>query len=190
MQNKATHLLASLLLPLLVVIVALVTYQRYASEYRSTNRSTSIREMVTAPTIVSADDFHAALKHDVLILHLDVGWAIQAIESRPVVVEFKESLERDPRFASIQFRRIDCSDQEGPVWNALEDVLSRYGDTAFMIAGNGAVVWIRSGKVVDAVHSAAAEGIDRLIARTGMAMSTLRSEQSEERQPDRVEQTN
>jgi hypothetical protein len=129
--------------------------------------------MVTARTIVSADDFHAALKHDLLILHLDVGWAMQAIESRPVVVEFKESLERDPRFESIHFRRIDCTDDEGPVCDVLRNLLSRYGDTAFVVAGNGAVVWIKSGKVIDAVHSAAREGVDKLIARTVMVMSTL-----------------
>jgi hypothetical protein len=153
------------------VAVALTMIQHNNQPPLPRDSDVPIDQIITAPTITTPDELASALEKESVILHLDVEWSIQAIQSRPVIAKFKESLERDTRYSGIAFRRIDCSVQEGPVWDALAHWLrTQSADTSLMVTGYGAIVWIRSGKVVDAVHYAALEGDETLAAKTHSAM--------------------
>lgn len=125
---------------------------------------------VAAGTIASPADLADAVRHDALILHFDVEWSIQAVESRRVIVKFKEAIDADARYRRVVLRRVDCTVQDGVLWEALYDWLrAQDADTSLLFSGYGALAWVRLGKVVDAVHSADATGVDELVVRTGAA---------------------
>ncbi len=120
-------------------------------------------KLITAPTIRTPFDLQAALSNSEIILHLDVDWSVQALVSRPVIVQLREVLAHDPQLQHIVIRRIDCTEQRGELWNALSQSL--HVDDS-MTAGGGAIVWIKSGTVIDSVINAADVGVDQLVART------------------------
>lgn len=108
---------------------------------------------------------------DRLILQLDVDWASQAIESRSVIANFKQTIEGDPQYRDVVFRRFDCSEHEGPVWDAAERWLHEQNADIYLMAGGcGAIVWSKSGKIVQTIPYAAKDGVDRLVTRTHLVM--------------------
>ena len=140
-----------------------------------------LRDRLTPPptmpiqTIMEPEELANALQHDAVILHLDVDWAVQAAQSRPVVARFQASIESDPAYQHVAFRRIDCTEQSGPLWNALSNWLrDQQADRSLMSTGCGAVVWVRAGKVVAFDHCAALEGHRQLLATTAKALGTER----------------
>ncbi|MBS0260798.1 MAG: hypothetical protein JSS02_02480 [Planctomycetes bacterium] len=134
--------------------------------------TSSFAKVISAESITSLEELQDALKRDKLIMHFDVDWAIQAFQSRPVIVAFKEVIERDERHHDVLFRRLDCTAQEGPLWDAVKNWLHEQdADVSLMFSGYGAVAWIRSGEVVSAVHWAAQVGADQLVEKTHIAMT-------------------
>ncbi len=125
-------------------------------------------------TIGTPEEFEADLKGRRLILHIDVDWAMQAVQSRPVIADFRSALLAEPEFQDIAFRRIDCT-ENGKLSRALKDwLLGQAADTSCMTGGYGAILWVQSGKVVDVVHYAAEVGVPRLIERTRKAFAKRR----------------
>ncbi len=125
-------------------------------------------KIITAPTIETRRGFQGVLANSDVILHLDVDWSAQAISSRPVIVLFREALGNHSKLQHVVVRRIDCTEQHGELWNALRETL--HVDYA-MTAGGGAIIWIRSGTVVDCVINAADAGVDQLVARSQQAFA-------------------
>lgn len=128
---------------------------------------------IPPPTIASVEEFEEALQERCLILHLDVDWAMQAIQSRAAVGELQRSLAADPKYSHVVVRRIDLTEQSGSIWNEVTRWLGPQADSlGLMYGGNGAVVWVKSGHVVSSVPSAYLEGERRLISRTRRLMAT------------------
>ncbi len=140
---------------------------------RQNDITTPTASTITAESIKSPEELDDALKREKLILHFDVDWAIQAVQSRRVIFTFKDAIENDVRYSDVVFRRLDCTDQEGPIWDAIEKWLrEQNADQSLMFAGYGAIAWVRSGIMVNAVHYAAQESVDNLVAKTRLAMTT------------------
>lgn len=118
-------------------------------------------------SIATADQFSQALNNDALILHFDVDWSMTAVQSRPVVLQLNDAIHQDPQLEGIVLRRIDCTRQRGELWSAVGGWLwSQDADGSVMGAGNGAVVWVKSGKVVGSVGYAAGDGVEKLLEVT------------------------
>lgn len=90
----------------------------------SGDAGTTTGDLRSAETITSAENFYDVIRHKRVILHFDVDWASQAIESRSVIACFKKAMEKDLTYRSMEFCRIDCTAQKGPVWDAVEQWLS------------------------------------------------------------------
>jgi hypothetical protein len=122
--------------------------------------------MPTEP-ILSPSEFETVVASGTVVIHVDVDWAIQALQSRPVVHQLEEAIRDDRRFRDIRYCRIDCTEQDGPLWDAVEAWFSKQpGGKVALLGGNGAVVWIVDGHIVDCAPSAALAGYDDLLART------------------------
>ena len=122
--------------------------------------------MPTEP-ILSPSEFETVVASGTVVMHVDVDWASQAIQSRFVVHQLEEAIGNDPRFRDIRFCRIDCTEQNGPLWDAVETWFSKQpGGRDSIFGGYGAVVWIVDGGIVDCAPSAALAGYDDLLART------------------------
>lgn len=126
------------------------------------NNVAMIEKQITSP-----EDFNGALQNHRLILHIDVDWSGQAVHSRPVVLRFIEAIQQDDWLAGIVFRRIDCTEQHGELWNTLKAWFDEQGaDRTVMVSGYGAIVWVTDGKVVASIHYAANVGVENLVKIT------------------------
>jgi hypothetical protein len=156
---------------LMLLLTGIALSARCSSETRQAgNEAAEVIGGVQLETVQTPHGFEQWLLKPNLVIHVDVEWSTTAIASRPVVRAFSRSLTRTPKYRSIAVCRIDCSEQRGPLWDSFGDWLREQGaDTSVMVSGHGAVLWVRSGRVVDAVHSAEREGVDRLVKRTDQA---------------------
>jgi hypothetical protein len=171
MRQKTTITLTVVASTAIAALAASLVGKHIMTRGRTTDDAELIADVITAETIASAEEFNSAVRRERLILHLDVEWAMQAIQSRPVIVKFKKKLETDAHYGDVVFRRVDCSEPEGPVWDAVAQWLhEQNADPSLMVGGYGAVVWVKSGKVVDSVPYAAGDGVDNLVARTHLVM--------------------
>ncbi len=128
--------------------------------------------VVTAPSITTPGEFEAALGSDLLVIHFDVDWSIHAQLSRPVVAEFRKHVENDPQFRTVQFRRIDCSDQDGEFWSYLYDWFVRQkAEHTVITSGYGAIVWVKARKVYGLVQDANRFEVAELMAKTTEALA-------------------
>lgn len=126
--------------------------------------------IITAKTIRSPSELDAALSHPRVILHVDVEWSMTAVLSRPFVFRLRERLEADPQLKDVVFRRIDCTHQEGEVWDALGKWLREHGRYGSVMSnGNGDTVWINNGKIVDHVGFPGGEDDPSIFDRTRRA---------------------
>lgn len=138
-----------------------------------------VRTKPMISTVSSRRDLDEALRSRQLIIHIDVDWSMQAIESRPVVAELQLVLKNDKEFADLDFRRVDLTNQEGEVWDAVDTWISRQNvNKMLMSSGNGALLWVRSGVVVDSVQSAKETGLQKAVARTRRAFDDRMSRKS------------
>jgi hypothetical protein len=117
----------------------------------------------TISTLAELDELLAAKR---AIIHMDVDWAVQAVASRPFVDRLRDALAADPAFHGVLFRRIDCTNQEGPLWNAVKSWCesNRMGHSPY--AGYGTVLCVENGEVRDIAINAAATGDRNLLTRT------------------------
>jgi hypothetical protein len=122
---------------------------------------------VVIETISTPQEFHSLLKCNAVVLHIDVDWSPNAILSRRVVAQLKQQMVREKSLRGALLRRIDFTEQKGPLWDALSDWFeSQKADRAVMFTGGGALVWVRSGNFADSIHDARKEGVESLVART------------------------
>ena len=171
MPHKTRVALAVATVFLFATLIA-ITFDRIGGE-RSKEGDTgkSMTTIITAETISTPDELADALKHDALIVHFDVDWSVYAIQSRSVIAKFRKLIEGDSGYRDVVFRRIDCTEQDGAVWNSVAKWLQEQdADMSLMSTGYGAVAWVRSGNVVGAVHYAADEGLDKLVTKTQSIM--------------------
>lgn len=96
-----------------------------------------------------------------------------------LVGRFKPFIHVGWKAGAIVFRRVDCTDQAGPVWNALEKWLQEEdADGALMVSGNGAIVWGKSGNVVGAIPYAAQAGLANLLAKLARSCRSVLDQRS------------
>jgi hypothetical protein len=118
-------------------------------------------------TLKSIAEFNAALDVPKLLLFFDVDWAIQAIQSRSVLASLEQAFEAEHQSSKVEIRRLDCTDQGGPLWDATLQWIERQKVSELLAwGGYGSVAWIQSGSIVDHAHSLAAIGLKELIRRT------------------------
>lgn len=154
----------------LAVVLAYLASNHDMTPEQRRDTATPTARVITAETITSLEEFENALKCERLILHFDVDWSIQAVRSRPIIAQFKETIGSDLRYRDVVFRRLDCT-ENGPMLDAARTWFSQqHADDSLMTTGFGAIAWIRSGRVVDTVHDAAQEGVDKLVSKTRMTM--------------------
>jgi hypothetical protein len=125
-----------------------------------------------AETITTPTEFASLIGSHRTIIHLDVDWAVQAIQSRKPIARLRDRLKSDPRYEGVSFHRIDCSQQEGPLWNSLLDwCQSNQLGNYLAYGGNGALIWIKEGHVMESVDFAAKHSTDELFAKTNDAFA-------------------
>ena len=98
--------------------------------------------IITAKEITTPEDLERFFGSKKAVLHIDVGWAMQALLSRPIVLQMREEIEHDVRFEDVIFRRIDMSEQEAsPLWNVMMKWLKTNGEGHDpLISGFGAIL--------------------------------------------------
>lgn len=123
------------------------------------------------PTLEARNDLDTIRSLDRLILLIDNNIALQARHSRIVMVQLINAVNQDQNPAEIEFRRIDiCADQSSDLNDGVLDWLfEQHADGGIMGSGNGAVVWVQKGKVIETVDFAGAAGIERLLSITHQA---------------------
>src|SRR5262245_8153909 len=102
---KPTAVFAAGLTIILATVAIAVRWQMFGPRKRVGGES--VERIVTADTISTTDDFRQALKRDRLILHVDVDWSFEAVQSRPLVLRFKELVQWRNWIYPFEFRRID-----------------------------------------------------------------------------------
>lgn len=124
--------------------------------------------IITAKEITTPEDLERFLGSKKAILHIDVGWAIQAALSRPIVLQLREEIENDSQFDDVIFRRIDMSDQKAcPLWNVMMKWLKSNGEGHDpLISGFGAILWIKDGELSNWVMYPKDAGIEKLRSKT------------------------
>lgn len=107
----------------------------------------------------------SALPRAIVFIH--VNWSAQARQSEAAVRELIAAWKADQPRLSVEAFRIDLSDQSGEIWVAtrawLRDERQPYDTLSY--GGGGAIVWLRSGRVV-ATMPDANQGRDQLRATT------------------------
>lgn len=125
--------------------------------------------------ITTVLDLNEARTQERALIFLWVVWAIHARYSEVVVRRLLESLQEAPPIAVAPYR-IDVSDQEGPVWEALK----RWLQVEPMAKGNllwggaGSLLWVRSGTIAHSVVNAAQVEDDKLLEITREAFGERR----------------
>ena len=71
------------------MLIASLTSYHNMTPWRQNDVAKPIARVITAEAITSVEELENAMSHERLSLHFDVDWAIQAIQSRPVIVKFK-----------------------------------------------------------------------------------------------------
>ena len=114
-------------------------------------------------TLSTVEDFDAAVKLPRVVIHIDVDWAVQAIQSRAVVAEFFETVNKDSTAGPVAIRRLDSSEQSGPLFEHVAEWLKNANsDWRLLAIGCGAILWVRDGTVVASVDDARSSGLDAL----------------------------
>ena len=117
-------------------------------------------------TLTTPGEFDAALAHERILLHIDVNWAIHAINSRPVVAKSIASIETTWP-GKVQFYNVDLSDQSGPLWDYMRTWFKRqHASGVSLSAGCGAVVWIANGQFQIEVPNAMSLEAEKLTTLT------------------------
>jgi hypothetical protein len=105
------------------------------------------------------------------LVFLWVDWAMQAVRSRPRVDRITTAWQdRNPQLP-IDVYLIDLSEQAGENWEAVQEWLRSEGKPVDLLTsgGNGALLWVREGRVVGYVAYAGCHSDDELMKRTGEA---------------------
>lgn len=115
----------------------------------------SARELATLSTLPRA------------IVFIYVNWSVQARQSDVAIRELLAAWQVDQASLALPAFRIDLTDQSGEIWEAtrawLRDERQPYDMLTY--SGGGAIVWLRSGRVV-ATMPDAYRGRDQLRATT------------------------
>jgi hypothetical protein len=127
-------------------------------------------------------EFDMAVARGDVILHIDVAWSVEAVASRRTVAQFADALSRDAAAKNIVLFRVDCTEQEGPLWDRLERWFSdqQQWDRP-LAAGGGAIIWVRGGRIVRSELCAMSVGVHQLVkvtaAEFNLALAPANSEE-------------
>jgi hypothetical protein len=116
--------------------------------------------------ILSGEDLKTAVASSAAVIHVDVDWSASAIQSRLVIEKFCEAVVRHGQLASVAFYRVDCTEQNRPQSAALDRWLEQATKPRLRFHGNGALIWLQNGKIIDSIDYAAAYSVDDLVDRT------------------------
>jgi hypothetical protein len=123
--------------------------------------------------ITTRRDLDDARSQERAFIFLWVNWAIHARYSEIEVRRLLETWERGHPDCTAAAYRVDLSEQEGEIWNALGDWLRAESQPGqMMAAGAGALLWTRSGSIVASELYAANCGFEQLLAVTRRAFES------------------
>ena len=123
-------------------------------------------------TIRTVEGFQSQVKAGGVLIHFDVDWAVQAIQSRKPIARLAERIANHPCFSGVRIYRVDCTEQEGELWlYLLSWCESNLHGNYFAYGGKGALIWLRDGQVQDSVEFAAELSDDELLAKSLNAFS-------------------
>lgn len=121
-------------------------------------------------------ELNALIEQHRAVVFLWVEWAIHARHSAKVAKQFIDRWNRQHPKATITLSKIDVSEQSGKMWDSMTDWLESQDipdATGLLYGGAGAIIWIRSGKIVRYVVNAAANGVDGLLVTTDQVLGTV-----------------
>lgn len=99
------------------------------------------------PTIEFDWQFQQALRAERALFFIDVDWSISSKQARQVVYPFvREQRQRDP---TMEFYRIDATDQQGAVHEAARHWLRADRSQKWLLySGAGNILWVRRGELI------------------------------------------
>lgn len=116
-------------------------------------------------SILSEEDFAAALGAEQAAIYFFVDWSVYAVQGRERFAELELSYGRETSFWIA-----DISDVEAPAVFTADWVKAHDSkDVSIFLAagcGNGPIIWLKRGAIVDAVRSAIHCEMDDLRTRT------------------------
>ena len=117
--------------------------------------------------MLSEDDLAVALSADRAIIYFFVEWSVYAVQGRQRFAELEFLYRHDPQ---ISFWIADVSDVDAPGafiagWLKTND-RTEINVSLAACTGNGSIVWLKHGAIVDAVRSAINCDLDDLRTRT------------------------
>ena len=118
--------------------------------------------------ITSVDDLKEARSRERAFVFLFVTWSTQAYVSERIVREVVEDWQRAFPDSPAPCYRVDVSEQQGAVWDAVAGWLTAEGRPVgpLMMGGAGPLLWVRNGSVVAHVVGALQKDAKTLIAVT------------------------
>jgi hypothetical protein len=118
-------------------------------------------------SILNEDDFAAALGADQAAIYFSVHWSFYAVQGRERFAELELLYGRETSFWIA-----DISDGEAPAV-FMNTWVKGYRNDIFLAAGcgNGPIIWLRRGTIVDAVRSAINCDMHDLRTRTELLSS-------------------
>lgn len=122
-------------------------------------------------TLTTFEAFQAKVNTGSVLLHLDVDWAMQAMQSRKSIGRLADRILSHPRLSSVRICRVDCSAQEGELWSYLLQWSEVNFRGNYVYGGCGALVWLRDGQVRESAEYAARLSVDELFAKTMTAFA-------------------
>jgi hypothetical protein len=120
-------------------------------------------------TIATPEEFDAAANEERCVLFIDADWSIIAVLGRRVVYDFVREWKASHRSGNIGFFRFDATDQKHRT-SAMNSTALSGNRASWWHSGAGPVLFIRRGKVVDAIDWAAGETRASLIEKTRRVM--------------------
>jgi hypothetical protein len=130
------------------------------------------QQAMVSEKIATAAEFQSLTKTGRVLVHFDVDWAVQAIQSREPINQLAERISTQSSLNGVRIYRVDCSEQEGELWNYLLEWCSAHKlGNSIVYGGNGALVWLNEGRVADSVEYAGSFTVDELFQKTSNALS-------------------
>jgi hypothetical protein len=113
-------------------------------------------------------DLNEARSREHSLIFVWVNWAIQARHSEKLIRQVIETLDRDHPECKFYPYRVDVSDQEGEIWDALVTWLRNEPQCKgnILSSGCGALLWLRNGAIVASLTNALVYDRAKLVAVT------------------------
>ncbi len=121
-------------------------------------------------------DLDKLCDQDCAVVFIWVDWSMHARQSASIAIRMVADWRSKHPDANIDLLQIDLSEQSGEMWDAVEQWLGSQDIQdagSLMYGGAGALLWVRSGMIVQYVVNASSEAAESLAALTWQAFSEV-----------------